>query len=402
MARSRASLEWWLLALVVGLGVGVTIIVLRVESFGIVVQDGHVQRLMDFASHRGVACAAWSEDGERHDSIYGVEAHRRATERWAGVVPNVALPFAYAPTMLWVLGPLCPLPPRAAFAVWSLAGVLAVAFVARRAHLPWWVLLALLTPVTVYTLALGQTALLGTAGLLWLVTRDRDEADTGTVADAVVLWLLTAKPPLAIAAGTALLARRRWRVLGAALALTLASTLALGPWLGPGWWRDYTALLAGYDGAELPPVFAWSITPALMSNLRATLHVDAGLGDALASRASAMVWAAASVGIVGAAWRGQLDRSGVWAAALLALLLFCPHLSASEELALVGVLAALHAAALPRGAIAAAVVLTVGGLVLSPAIGPLAGTRPSLLFIAKLALATVLAGTLRGRRRPAS
>ena len=77
--------------------------------------------------------------------------------------------------------------------------------------------------------------------------------------------------------------------------------MALVPWLGPGWMHDHVSLLANYDRVHLPPGFAWSITPALMSNLRAALHSDLRMADDLAVRASTVVWVAslAALGALG-------------------------------------------------------------------------------------------------------
>jgi hypothetical protein len=190
---------------------------------------------MDFASHRGFTGAVWAGDALRgRTSVYTLGAHVDATERWTGVPTRIALPFGYSPTMLWVLGPLCLVPARAAFAAWSLAGVLAIAAAAARARLAWYALLALVSPLAVYALALGQTAILSTAGLVFLMAVDRDDRRPSPWASGVVLWLATAKPPVAITAAAVLLVRRRWRPLAVAGLLTVASTIAVLPWLGPG------------------------------------------------------------------------------------------------------------------------------------------------------------------------
>ena len=386
------------LTLFAGIGLGVVIATLRTEPFGIVVVSGRVERIMDFASHRAFACAAWRGGlvDEQSTSIYTVEAHLNATARWSGFPATIALPFGYSPTMLWVLAPFCVVPQRPAFAAWSFAGLIALGGLARRARVGWPTLLALLTPVTVYTLALGQTALLTTAGLLCLILADRKDglAPVGTA--VIVLWLLTIKPPLATAAGVALLARRRWMTVVGAGAVALVATAALGPRLGPTWIRDYTDLLANYDRTHLPTAFAWSITPELMSNFRAALHVDMGVSDGLAVRASAAMWAASIVGLLLATRRRRLSSGAIWSASVLAFLLFCPHLSPSEDLALFCVPVALGKGAASVRLRGALVVLVVGGLVLSPALGPLGGRRPSVLFFAKVVLATCLVAARLG------
>jgi hypothetical protein len=388
------------LAILAGLTIGVVVAALRTEPFGFALKEGEPERLMDFAAHRAFACAAWSGDAARDQtSIYALGMHLRATERWVGAPARIALPFGYSPTMLLILGPFCLLPARAAFAGWSIVGFLATAFVAARARLSARALLALITPLTIYTLALGQTAILSTAGLLFLMARDQERdlsaahSSSGTMSSAVVLWLLAAKPPLALTAGVALLARGRWRTVAVAMLLTAVSILALQPWLGPSWLPDYAGLLAGYDRAHLPEAFAWSITPELMSNLRAALHVDLGMRDDVAIRVSAVIWSISMAAIILAAWKSWLDSSLVWGFATLTFLLFCPHLSASEDLALCCVLASMDVRRSSRTVLIGSVTLVLVGLFLSPAIGPLQGTRPSALFFAKLALVAVLMGS---------
>src|SRR2546427_5643717 len=183
-------------ALVAGVAIGVTVSVLRTEPFGVVVEEGSGPRLMDFASHRGLACAAWSGElaARGGTSIYTLTAHLAATEQWSGLPASAALPFGYSPTMLWVLAPLCVVPARPALVAWSLAGSLAAGWMIVRAPVHWTALLALVTPLTLYTFAIGQTAVLTTAGLYFLMGAggERNRRD-GAVSAVIVLWLLTAQ-----------------------------------------------------------------------------------------------------------------------------------------------------------------------------------------------------------------
>jgi hypothetical protein len=370
---------------------------LNMQPFGLVIRDGTTAGLHDFVSHRGFACAVWSGDAATaaDSSVYTLAAHLHATERWSEAPQRLALPFGYSPTMLWILGPLCALPVRAAFVVWTLAGlVCTVAAIARtRAH--WWTFVALLNPVTVYSIILGQTAVLSTAGLIYLW------ATVSSVGAGVVLWLLTAKPPLAITAAVALVARRRWRPVVAAIVLAAVTTAVVSPWLGTRWVPDYLNLLRHYDRVHLPPSFAWSIVPESMSNLRAALSADVGLGDDTSVAISEAVWVASLVALVAVAWSRPLHGGLVWSLALLAYLLFCPHVSASEDIGLVFVPIALERRLSAAPALAA-VALVFGGLHLSPAMGVLARRRPSVLFFAKIALvAVVVAGERWARAREA-
>ena len=374
-----------ILVALAGFTVGVIIAVLRAEPFGQAIDPDGTERLMDFASHRAFACAAWSGASLRDgaSSIYSLAAHLRATEDWTHRPGHIALPFGYSPTMLLVFAPTCIVSERIAFVAWSCAGLLAIVAVARMTNLHWTALLPLATPLAIYTLALGQTAVLGTAGLLWLMMRDRTgRTSAGTT---IVLWLLSSKPPLAVTAAVGLAARRRWRPIVLAVVLTTLSTVALIPWLGAGWIHDYAAILGQYDRVHLPEAFAWSIVPRTMSNLRAALTADLGVRDDVAVVVSNVLWLTC-IGIIVAVAR-RLDWSRTWRFAVLAYLLLCPHVSATENLALCCVLATLGVPSRPRAL--ATVIVIVLGLWLAPAIVPPYGPRPSLLFFAMLAAAAL-------------
>src|SRR5205809_6227170 len=140
-----------------------------------------------------------------------------------------------------------------------------------RARVHWIALLLFVTPLTVYAFALGQTAFLTTAGLFFLMVQDAEregEPSRGSWRESLVLWLLTAKPPLAATGGLALLARGRGRTVARAVGLTLVTTLALTPWLGTGWVPDNLHLPARQDRVGLPSAFARSIVPQSRITLR--------------------------------------------------------------------------------------------------------------------------------------
>jgi hypothetical protein len=181
--------------------------------------------------------------------------------------------------------------------------------------------------------------------------------------------------------------------------MVVVSTVALRPWLGAGWTGDYLSLLAHYDQVRLPREFAWSIKPDFMNNLRAALHSDLGMPDDMAVRLSMGVWLASIGAVLFGFRKRRVDASWVWSLLILSFLLFCPHVSATEDIALVGVLAALWALRLPAPLVFAASGMIAVGTVLSPAAGPLAGVRPSLLFFVKLVVGVgILGAVLRGPR----
>jgi hypothetical protein len=141
-----------------------------------------------------------------------------------------------------------------------------------------------------------------------------------------------AKPPLAVTAGAALLATRRWRPVAFALVLTLVTTGALTPWLGLAWPEDYLQLITRYDHERADQTFAWSLQPGYMSNLRVILFLYLGVSDPVASQLSSGLWGFALGGILLAGLRFGCASSRVWAWALLAFLLLCPHVNQTEDL----------------------------------------------------------------------
>lgn len=301
----------------------------RQRPFGVGPLGGGEVPLKDFASHLRMARAALARpwrDAPSTSSIYTPEAHREMTRDWAGGDLPAALPFGYSPTMIWVLAPLTLFDDATAYVLWSLLGLGLVGWLLwPREDAPVVAGLIFLSPLSTNAFALGQTAVYSNAVLLLLARPRR------AWLDAALLWLLTAKPPVALMAGAALLAVGRWRAVGLALALALLSTALAHPLLGPGWAGDYLALARRYNSEEADPLFRWCLLPHYMANLRAALWA-AGASDALAARLSALAWAVATALVVVAGWRRWLAAWAVWCLALLAFLLLSPHVNVTEDL----------------------------------------------------------------------
>jgi len=109
-----------------------------------------------------------------------------------------------------------------------------------------------------------------------------------------------------------------------------------------------------------------------MGNLRALLHVTLGMADSIASQLSGGIWFLGIGSIIGARLRRRLPIEACWGLAVLAYLLFCPHVTSTEELQLVVVLTLF---ARPRTAVTNAVRRTALGVILVMLYG--AGTRVS-------------------------
>jgi hypothetical protein len=372
---------------------------LRADRFGFGVENGHVVSLMDFALLLAYTRAAWSGVLLEHGSVFSASAHLLVTSRWTGLPVESTLAFAYSPTVLWVLAPLCALPDRWAYVVWILAGLGAAGIVVARAPVHWIGLLAWVTPITVLALVTGQTALLSTAGLYFLMRGDVAAPDRWS--RGVVLALLTAKAQLAFSAFAALTALRRWRTVALGLGIAALGALALTPFLGAGWWREYLTFIASYDRLKADPAFVHSVRTDQMSNLRAFLALDLGVADALATRVTGALWLGSVGAVVLATLRGRLSSCLAWPLALLLYLLVCPHVSPTEDVALFCPLVALpcdRTSGAVRGAVAA---LVVAGLWLTPALGPLQGVRPSFLLAVKVVLLGYVLAVHRGHRHDA-
>jgi hypothetical protein len=142
---------------------------------------------------------------------------------------------------------------------------------------------------------------------------------------SLVLWALTAKPPLALAAGAALLSQRQWRPVVYAAVMAALTTALAGPLLGRRWITDYLDMLSHYNLVTADPLYRWCLMPDYMCNLRSVLSLYGGVPDDLASRIALLLWLPALALV---AWRGS------WRSAVLVMLLLTPHVNSTENLAL--------------------------------------------------------------------
>jgi len=262
-----------------------------------------------------------------------------------------------------------------------------------------------MTPLAVRATALGQTVFLSTVGIFILADRTlraSSDPDVGTIRGSVllivVLWALTAKPPLAVTAGAAMLALGFYRPVAWAAAMAALGAVLTTPFLGVHWVADYVSMISAYDTMTAAPAFGWSRLPDQMSNLRAFLAMDIGLPDDLASPLSNAVWVL-SILLVG--WAGARRRAAparIWTLTILSYLLFCSHVNSTEELLLVLV----PPLAVPWNSAARAherIIFWLGvplALLFSPAIGPAADLRPAPLWFFEVGLFGWLC--LRGTR----
>ncbi len=388
-----ARWTWWLhyalYLILVGYVVGVVIVpALREETFGYTYDpDSDSYRFRDFAGILVMAKALWSGKAG-----YDLDSHLAVTRAWTGRDMAAAMPFPYAPTMLYLLGPFCPLPLAWAFAAWSVFNLAVVGYLLSRPDCPR-VLgpIVFLTPTAVSCFTLGQSALLAAAALTYLgraTFRRPTERGTNVWVMALVLWALTARPQLAITAGAALLALRHWRPVLIAVALTLVTTAALTPLLGTRWVGDYFTLVSHYDTTTAPPAFAWALVPSHMNNLRALLTMECGVRDDWSSKISVGVWLTSLAVVLATAWLRRVPAAVVWGSCILLQLLLCPHVNTYELVLLYPVLVFLPHVAQEPSTFRTRIVWFIPLLLCLPPVGPL-GIRPSLLFFGLLSFAGV-------------
>ena len=197
-------------------------------------------------------------------------------------------------------------------------------------------LLSCFSPLAQLCFVLGQTPLLTGAGLLYIAEKTKEDSNAHgwrkSIIPAAIMWALTAKPPIALFGTAVLLSMRRWRVLSIAAIFTFFSTAVISPWLGHDWMNDYIHLLRSYNQTDAGSVFAWSIYPDFMANLRAFLNIDIGFADNIAGYTSAVVWLLVLAFIAILGLRRRLSVAALWSMSILSYLLFCPHVGPTEEL----------------------------------------------------------------------
>lgn len=355
--------------LAVGTIVVLTVAALEAASprFPYATVEDAVVRANDLASHTRYAAHVLTEGG-----AYTTSSHTRMMDGWTGD-PSHAMPFAYAPTGILVLGLLGFLPALPAYLLWAAIGAVGLYVIGRREGVPHAGALALFGPMTLLAVRLGQTAPV-TLLMLYVVMRSR----CGWW-PAAAMALITMKPSVAMIGVVGLLATLRDRTVIRGLMIASLATLVLTPLLGLRWPIQYVDMLTHYRAGGLDPIFADAMASVevMMSTLRSVLALS--IHDALAARISASVWIVAMASIVWAGRTNRIDESSAWSLAALSFVLFCPHVTFTDQLHLVIVAVTLGTR---RTWWTVAVVL-----VLASGMGFLAALRPWGIFTVQMALA---------------
>jgi hypothetical protein len=206
---------------------------------------------------------------------------------------------------------------------------------------------AILGTAALQCLVNGQTALVATGCLAALLHAARAGVRrVDVLVCGVAVALLAAKPPLAIVSVICLLLAGRTIAAGLGLILSGLEVLGAAAYWSPAIFWDYAGLTGRYTLVDADPVVRAGFSPYWMTNLRSVLLRVGPFDDSRAFFVTGWVFAAATaIPLVAVALRRRtwpLDVAASWA--VLAYLLFAPHLSPTEDVLLVVPLAMLLAA----------------------------------------------------------
>jgi hypothetical protein len=224
----------------------------------------------------------------------------------------------------------------------------------------------------------------------------------------VALALASVKPQGMIGPAVAVLVGRRWQAVAAGLAVGASLAVAATAAFGPGVWMSYIDFLGQYTAS----FDRYSVDPAVMWNVRGTLTLLLGRGNAGLINAASFAAFAAGAAAVGLLWSSGWRRatradagsnSARFGLTIVITVLTSPHLNPHDDLLLVVAAIAAYAAwrksprapllALALGIAPAAILFTNGLSAGAPTTLPI--RVPTLLA---LALGVVLAIAVRERR----
>ncbi len=303
--------------------------------------------------------------------------------------------YSYPPSIIPLLIPFGMLPYGVALALWTGANIAAVVAAMRlvAANRRAATLLALAAPAIGLAAFQGQmTAALGALMFAALVTMDRRPILAG-----VLLGLLTIKPQLGVVVGAIALLERRYALIGATVATTLALVALSFVVVGPGAWIDYITKTLPVQNAFLTGMSAgftyFLLTPyALFRTL--------GLGGS-AAMALHVLTAGAFCAFAIHAWLRRTDACTPTALTVVALasVVATPYANLYDLTLVALPLAALHAQSIvpPAWARHTLWYLPALGLPLALVLGPIWGVALVLAGAAMIAPSGVFAGPARGR-----
>lgn len=301
--------------------------------------------IVDFPTHLNYARHFWAGEPSHP---YTMEAQQEMVLNWVPTAQS-GMPFAYSPVAVLLSYPLTLVPTALAFLFWSSLSVIAALLIWRVYLTPrlqgmpdlFLALVAVLSLSFFSTLIIGQTSIVtaaavaGTWALLWNFStqRWRQFGWGGHLLLGFLLFLVASKPSIAIAVGAMLLAAQAWRAIAIGAVLCLLTSLALSPVLGgfPQWISDYRALLDGYHQDGIGDFMRPGLPPHILTSLLGFLDQWTMWSSGFNSALCKYLWLGGTFGLIGLAWSQKLSGCTFFRLNLLWFLIFCPHVSATED-----------------------------------------------------------------------
>lgn len=324
------------LAGTVGLALGAAVFALYLGLWGALIASGGTDGADYTAFYTGWTIVLDGDGANLYDPATQAAAQR---EILGGRSFEAGLnPFNNPPYLVLPFVPLALLSLQASYLLW------AVAQLAMLAWLVWRLLTQVATEwsreervllvgasLAAPPLALfqGSFSLLVTVAVLEVYLALRRGRD-----GRAALWLVAAsiKPQAVLTTGVAMLAARRWRLLGVGAGVMAILVAAATVVMGIGVWPDHARFLGDYVGS----FDVLSVRPSVMWNLRGTLTLligpDVNEAQAATINTISLIAQVVTLGVVAWLWRGCWDVGSRAFALRFSLtlvlgLLFSPHLN---------------------------------------------------------------------------
>lgn len=303
----------------------------------------------DYQAHRAIVERILNKTTSRP---YTQEGQKEIFKNWIPTATQ-GLPHAYSPTTGLLLAPFVWMDVWTGYYVYVAINLALLAALLNGYLLPRarnnWELAAIgifcLSLSVMHIIGIGQTAILtlGALALLWHLVYDPEQKRLypskwfQDVVLGVILFLLSAKPPMALLAGAVLLGARRWRAASLGAALFAANFTLMLPYYG-GWpyaVTDYLSFLQHYNREDLEPFFRECLNYGGASDPTGFMGKLFGLPEQTTMRLCQLVTFIVMPATIVLAWLKKIGPSTAFQIQLTLFLIASPFLRTSEDIAIV-------------------------------------------------------------------
>ena len=239
-------------------------------------------KIQDFAYHIIVVKHFWLK---KFGNIYEYEFQKHALSDYIGAKVNFLMPIATTPIALIVWFPFACLAHfdlslsytfwmtfsfsiffRGIFLIWE--------YFKKKDNFPvlatTLILLTIFSMITFRTIILGQTSLIATGAIIWLIalTISGKEREKQIKNIFLLLIILGLKPPYLVIGIGFLLIYCKYSEGIIAITLVFVTIIALTPFLGIEWMKSYLNVIKIYSQGNFPTVYSWSIAYDTMNIFR--------------------------------------------------------------------------------------------------------------------------------------